>query len=364
MIPVLFALLAGIGAWMAWRRNPFYSTRLTLWSAAFVLLAIAAMIGVLVAAVNLTIHRSPAVALSTMAAVIVFCTLSLIFIIQAVTTPKGAKLATVLPPSAKLVHIHRQKVYKWAKFFAILLVFLGILAIMIPGNAKFAFFAFGSIALFLALILLPVMYFNARNFDRSLTALMCNPWVHWQFSPEQWNQWSEVQVERTKATPFKFILKRDWRKLAWTFAFVAVGLFIFSPGIWLAKTLYVLGCCGAIFAMVVWSTRLNQRAPEKLRATLLKAAQEVYFGHDGLFCNGVYTTWLSISIYLTSASIDARPPRSLAFCFEKYMSNLYGGNQVIPILHSVLIPPGAESDLARLQQELTARCPKARIVLS
>jgi hypothetical protein len=364
MFPVLFALVSAVGAWIAWRRNPLYSTQSTLRSAAFVLLAIAAMIGILVAAVNLTIHRSPAVALSTLGAVIVFCTLSLIFIIQAVTTPQEAKLATVLPPSAKLVHIHRHKVYKWAKFFAILLVFLVILAIVIPGNARYAALAFGSIALLLAIILLPVMYFNTRNFDRSLTVLMCNPWVHWQYPPKQWKQWTEVQVERTKAMPPKFILRRDWRRLAWTFAFIAVGVFIFSPGSWLEKVLYAFCCCGVILAIVVWSTRDSQRAPEKLRATLLKVTPEVYFGHDGVFCNGAYTTWLGLSVYLTSASIDQRPPRSLAFRFEKYVPNPYGGNQAIPIDQSVLVPAGAEGDIARLHQELTARCPKARIVLS
>ena len=212
MFQVLFALISAVGAWVAWRRNPLYSTRSSLRSALFVLLAVAAVIGIIVVAVNLTIHRSPTVVFSTMAAVIVFGTLSLIFIIQAVATPQAGKLTTAVPPSAKLVHIHRQEIYPWAKFFACLLVFLGILAIMIPGNAKYAVLAFGGIAVLLAAILLPVMYVTARNFDRSLTALMCNPWVHWQYPPEQWKKWTEVQVERTKAMPPKFILRRDWHE--------------------------------------------------------------------------------------------------------------------------------------------------------
>ena len=89
-------------------------------------------IGIIVTAVNLTINRSPAVVGATMAAVIVFSALSMIFIIQAVSTPSAEKLTTVLPPSAKLVHIHRKKFYKLAKFFAILLAIFGILAIVIP----------------------------------------------------------------------------------------------------------------------------------------------------------------------------------------------------------------------------------------
>jgi hypothetical protein len=85
---------------------------------------------------------------------------------------------------------------------------------------------------------------------------------------------------------------------------------------------------------------------------------------DGLFCFGVYTTWLRVSVYLTSASLDQNPPRRLCFRFEKYVLNPYGPNQILPICPGVLIPLGCESDVAHLHQELTARCPKARIALS
>jgi hypothetical protein len=84
---------------------------------------------------------------------------------------REAKLATALPPSARLVHVHRQKVYKWAKVFAITVVILGILAIALPGNGPYAIYAVGSIVLLLGLVLLPVGYFNALQFDRSLVHL-------------------------------------------------------------------------------------------------------------------------------------------------------------------------------------------------
>jgi hypothetical protein len=363
MIPALFAILSVIGAWTAWRHNPLYSARSTVRSAAVVLLAIAAMVGIIIAAVNLTINRSPTVMGGTMAAVIIFSALSMIFIIQAVSTPPAGKLTTVLPPSAKLVHVHRKKFYKLAKFFAILLACLSALAIAIPGDARYAPLAIGGIALLLAVVLLPVMYVTTRNFDRSLTALELDPWVHWQFTPAQWKQWIDAQVERTKTTPPAFILKRDWRKLAGTFAVIAVGVFVMSPGSQLEKALYILLCCGLLFALVELSVRDSRHAPEKLKTALLKAAAEVYFGHDGVFCDGVYTNWLTLNIYLTSATIDPREPRSLLFRFEKAVPAAYGGNPIMHIQQSVLIPPGAESDIARLQQELTARCPKAQIVL-
>jgi hypothetical protein len=96
-------------------------------------------------------------------------------IIQSVSTPKEAKLATALPPSAPLAHVHRQKVYKWAKAFAITVVILEMFAVALPGNGRYVIYAVGSIVLLLGLVLLAVGYFNALKFDRSLTLLMCNP---------------------------------------------------------------------------------------------------------------------------------------------------------------------------------------------
>jgi hypothetical protein len=221
------ALLSVIGAWHAWRRNPAYSNRSTLRLVGVTALCITA--------------------------------LGMIFIIQYASTPKSARLTTALPPSAKLVHVHRQKVYKLAKFFAILLAFFAVLAILIPGAAKGAVLAVGAIALLLALVLLPVMYVTNRNFDRSLTALECSPWVHWQYSPAQWQQWTDARVERLKAMPPTVVLKRDWRKLAVPFAAIAVGVLAFGPGSVPARALYVLGSCGAILCRKPAHPHLSKR---------------------------------------------------------------------------------------------------------
>jgi hypothetical protein len=372
MIPVLFAIIAGVGAWTAWRRNPLYSTRSALRSAVFVLLAIAAVIGVIVGVVNLTINRSPAVAGIAIGTVVLLGTLSLIFIIQSVTTPKEAKLATGLPPSAKVVSLHRQKVYKWAKLSAMVLAIVGILGIAIPGDGKIIVLVPGGMALFVALITLPTAYFKARGLDRGLTAVLCNPWVHWQYTPEQWKQWADTQGERTKANLPQITRQRRMLTqvlMATVIAVIVLGVLIFYPGSsLLLRILSALSLGGGTYAFCVWKTRYDQSAPERVRSNLLKATPEAYVGRDGLFCDGAFTTWLSMSIYVTSAAIDVRPPRSLVFRFMKYVgTNPYGVNASsgsIPVERKVLIPPGADSDIARLQQELTARCPKARIGLS
>jgi hypothetical protein len=82
-----------------------------------------------------------------------------------------------------------------------------------------------------------------------------------------------------------------------------------------------------------------------------------------MYCDGEYTVWLGSDVYLLSAVIDQRRPRSLKFQFEKVIFNPYNANQRFTIWHSVLIPEGAEEDLKRLQRELGARCAAAKIAL-
>jgi hypothetical protein len=188
--------------------------------------------------------------------------------------------------------------------------------------------------------------------------------VHWQYSPAQWQQWTDVRVERMKATPPTFVVTRDWRKLAVPLAVIAVGVFVFGPGSAPVRVLYVLGSCGAILALVMLSVRSDRHSPDKLRAVLRGAAPEVYFGHDGVYCDSVFTTWLTLDNYLKAASIDERAPHSLLFRFEKVVVNPYTGNQFGPICQSVLIPEGAEADLARLRHELSTRFPALPIALA
>jgi hypothetical protein len=365
MLMACIALLSAGGAWMTWRRNPLYETRSAFKSLVIVLLSIAGVVAVIMGAVNFSMGKSPVVFGVTMAAVILFGAFSLIFVIQTVTVPKEAKLETALPPSAILVHVHRQKVYKWIKFLSILIVSLGILGFLLPGKFSFAAFGIAVFTFFIALIMMPIYYVTSRNFDRSLTALQLNPWVHWRYSEEQWKQWIEIRVQRAQSSPPpKFIFKRDWRKLVMPFGIIAGGVLIFGPGALLYRTLYVAGVCGLILGLVLLASRDSRHIPERLRKTLQKSPKQAYFGHDGVFCDGVFTTWLSMNVYLMSAAIDQREPRSLLFVFEKVVPNPYTGNQLIPIEQRVLIPHGAEDDVVRLRRELAARCSKARISLT
>jgi len=358
----IFAIILLIGAWTAWRRSPTYSVRSTLHAAVVILLAVAGVVALIIATVHFTMNRSPVVAGSIMAIVIVFGSLSMIFFIQAATVPKESKPAA-LPHDTKLVNVNRLQVYKWLKVFAVL-VAVFTLGGLLPGAAQIVSLTLGGFTLFVAVILLPVLYFNTRGLDQSLTAIELDPWVHWHYTQEQWQQWSDVQTDRLRATPPTFLLARDWKRFVFPFTIIIGGVAIFSPGSWLFKGAYLALVCGVILVITVSSGRGGASHADKLNARLVAAAPEAYFGRDGVFSDGVFTPWLNISIYLVSATIDERQPRSLLFNFEKVVPNPYGPTQVLPIHQSVLIPAGSEGDLARLQSELAARCPKARITLA
>lgn len=360
---VLFALLTVAGAWVAWRRNPLYSTWSTLRAVGVVGLAVAAVITVIVAAINLTIHKSAPVALGTMLAVVIFATLALIFLIQTMSTPR----VPAVPTSVKLVNTHRQKTYRWWKRFGIMVPVVGILVVVIPGNAKYVVGAMGGIAIFLGIILLPTQYIVARELDHSLTALQFDPWIHWQYPTAQWKEWTDVQIERMKAVPPAFIWRRDWRKVAWAFGLISAGVFLFAPLSWQGKAIYVVCIFAILFGLFALSKLGSGKAAEKRRSYLLNVTPEVYFGQDGMFCDGAYTAWLSMNNYLLAASVDERQPRSLVFRFEKVVRGAYTAIQVVQVEQCVLIPNNlaieTKNDIARLQQKLSARCLKARIAL-
>jgi hypothetical protein len=363
-VGIVFALMAIAGSWVAWRHNPLYSTRSTLRMLVALVLLIAAALFVIVEAINLTSGRSEGVQLGVMFVVVAVLSLAMIFSIQAVTVPKTARLTNTLPPSAKVLTVFRQSFYKWTKGFLVFMAACAVLCLVLPGAAKFMVLALAGVTLLIGLVLLPVLYVMDRRFDRSLTAIELDPWVHWQYSPAQWQEWGSVQADRAKALPTTLSWKQHWVLFVVVGAAIIGSTFMFAPGSLVERSLYAIFCCAAVAALLEFGAWEARRAPETLRAKLSKLTPEAYFGHDGLYCNGSFVTWTDMSVYLTSASIDSRQPRSLLFCFDKIVFNPYGPTQTIRINQSVLIPADGDRDIARLQKELTQRCPAARIALA
>jgi hypothetical protein len=359
---LVFALMSVAGAWTAWHHDPRHVGQSGLRVLGAIVLLIAAAAFAIFTTVNYMQGLSEALQMVLLGVVVVALTFGMIFSVKAVATPKSARLATTLPPSAKVLTLHRDHLYGWGKFVVGFFAVCGA-GLLIPGDVKYAFLAAGGIALMLAVILLPLLYINARKMDRALTGLELNSWVHWQYSAAQWKGWSVIQAQRLKDLP-EFCLQHSWRKLIEPFVLIAGGVMLFSPLSWQANLLYVVVSCGAILGMLELSVWAAHRAPEKLKAKLQEVTPEVFMGQDGLFCNGRFLTWLGEDYYLTAASMDPRLPHSLLFRFEKMVPNPYGAPQTVVINQSVLIPAGGDGDIAGLQGKLVTRCPSARISLA
>ena len=262
--------------------------------------------------------------------------------------------------------MHRRALIPWVKASAVFCAVCAVLALF-PGSIRYIVGALCLVFGLLACVMLPVGYVTARRMDRAVTAMELNPWLHWQYSLEAWTAWSSTLVERLKADPAAFAFRRDWQKLAYLCGFMllascAIGYANGALLVWLG---WALGCCGMLLALIEVAVADARRAPRRLSMRLSKAPREAYFGQAGLICNDQFFRWLEQDMYLTSASIDAGPPRSILFCFDRILPNGYGSAGPIHIKQSVLIPATAEpSDLARLQVALSARCPTATVALA
>jgi hypothetical protein len=123
---------------------------------------------------------------------------------------------------------------------------------------------------------------------------------------------------------------------------------------------YVVGIGGLLFGIAAWSMRSEKNNGARTDAKLKAAAPEVYFGEEGLFADGVFLPWVSAGVYLVTAAPGQGEPAHLDFKFMKIEA---GSNSAI-VTQAVLLPAGADADVARLQQELTAKCSTAVVNLA
>jgi hypothetical protein len=196
-----------------------------------------------------------------------------------------------------------------------------------------------------------------------LTSVERDPWIHWRYTPEQWKAWGDAEITRLAAMPASWVWQRDWKRFATSFAGVAIVVFALNsftvPWQWNAGAVTFAGL--VMFGCIEWSRHYGRTAPYRLRRVLSSAAPEAFFGDAGMFADGVFVEWQTIGSYLIDAALDERVPRGLAFLFEKYTVGSSGGT--IEERRNVLLPPGAEADVALLQMKLSALCPKAEVAL-
>jgi hypothetical protein len=363
MYGAILVLISCMGAWTAWRRHPLYSRGSTFRMLAETLLLMLAAACAIYATVRLTEHKSFTVQMIALATVIVLSTLALIFSITAVTTPKSAKLDTTLPPNVPLLNMYRRRVLH---FLNASLVFFALTAAacILPGAVRYIAASLLAMGLLLGSIMLPTAYVMARRFDRAATALTLHPWLHWHYSPQEWQAWKATSVSRFAAQPAAFVFKRDWRRFLGVSAGILAGVLLLTPGSWAERVSWAAACIALVAAFVELAAWDARRAPQKLRMRLERCTPDAYFGGDGMICDGLFFTWLGVDVYLTSASIDDRSPRSLLLLFEKIVPNPYGSPNIIQLHQGVLIPGNSgPGDVALLRSQLAKVCPGAKLAL-
>jgi hypothetical protein len=359
MFLAIFVLLMVAGSWTAWRRNPMYSTRSTVRGIIAYLLMVAALIGGLVGVIELTSKRSPEVAMTALFSFIAVATVAMIWGIMKLSTPK----VPAIPSSVETVHFYRRKIRVWVKRLGWSLLVLGVLALVLPGEAKVAVGVIAGMLLFLGLVMLFAGYFAAFNQDRALTALKYKSWVHWTYSSAQWEAWIEGQVARVQAVPPTLVLRKIWLKLSVVCIAIGIGIFLLCPGSVLFKSLYTVAIWGLLSGMMALGKKGESGAGDRLRTKMRLAGPEVFFGDEGVFCDGVMMPWVSTADWLQDAVVDESAPRNLILRFEKIAPANAGAPQASVVVQRVLLPEDAATDLVTLQRELTAKCTKARVAI-
>jgi hypothetical protein len=351
-----FCLLAVVSGWIAWRNNPMFSARSTLRFILAVGLMLAVVIGAMIQAARFTDHHSQTAAFSMMGAVVLLGTIAMIWVIVLVSTPKSASL----PASVNMLYPNRRKVSMWAKRMGWVVLVWAMLMVVLPETPRIILGSIGGLFVFLGIVLWFTAYLNARQMDRGLSAIEAQPWVHWTYSADEWKQWTDVEVARTSTTS-TLQWRRDGHKLAWPILVIAVGVMIFSPGSLLFRGVYVGGISLLLVLLAILGQKSDKRAPRRVFSTLTKAEPEAYFGQEGVFANGEFTPWLTGGIYLLGAWMDEHKPRSLVMQFSKTASN-----QTTTVDLSLPLPSGERvaGDLAKLQRELSERCPTATVRLT
>jgi len=353
----IFSLFLAVGAWGAWRSNPMYSTGLTLRLFAAIVLGIGGLIAATLGVVELTEHSSPGVMAGALGAVVLLGCLAMIWLLLQVGFPKTAPL----PRSVTLVRTNRSKVGPWLPRFVWTMLGFAILALVLPGDAKLIAYIVGGLVGFIGIALLFTVYVLALHLDRALTSVERDPWVHWRYTPEEWQAWSTVEVARIESTTPHWQWSKDWKALALTLGAVTVPFAVnFNAADWHGLAAMTAGVWLLVIAMVALADRYGRTAPYRLRRLLATSPPETYAGAGGLYADGIFTEWQNVGNYLLTATIDESSPRSITFVFERSVS----GGATIEVRRNALVPAGVDADISKLQAALSAAFPKARIALA
>lgn len=263
-----------------------------------------------------------------------------------------------VPPGVRLSDSHRRRLFPWIRRSGVLLAAIGAFALVVPSSWMFFPLTLGGMVLLLASSVLYPLYLQARRFDRGMTALLARPWVHWEYTAEQWYSWAAIQYawERSRTQVFRW--KRDWAQLIFPILTMGGATWMLGSGGSGEKARIFMGCVAVLLVtagLTIWTSRAGERRYRRM----LAARPEAFFGGDGLYCSGEYHPWSFSGNCLIEAAALHDPPRRLILTFGFPKRN---GTARVAML--IPIPEGGESDLDALEQQLRARCPGAAVHLS
>jgi hypothetical protein len=192
---------------------------------------------------------------------------------------------------------------------------------------------------------------------------MLRPWVHWHYTPAEWQRFCEAHVRTLAADALASSYRQHWKQLAAIGLVGAVYAWFCIPLSGLGRVFCAAGFCLAIVLFCELGIRHTRKAPERLAARLREATPDAYFGRDGLVCGSEFYSWLDRNWYLTSAAFEPGEVPSVVFCFEK-ITPAGGAPRITQVRRLVPIPANAAADLPILQARLAERCPRARVRLA
>ena len=317
------------------------------------LLIVAVVAATTYAIVNGAVSRSPVAQgiVGFVALLVLACTSSILIV--RITDRHVAQL----PPSARLVSFNRHKIYRWIWRLTVFLLINTAACLVLPSDWKWLPAALGGFVLFLCGPMLSIAFMMARRNDRGMSAVIANPWAHWQYTPESWARWAENQRawEEAQEGPW------SW-KGASLFVLFCIGLFALGAlftGASLRENVIIVGGLSASFIFLAllayWFKNTNF---DRRYRRLLAAQPETWFGDEGLFSNGAYTPWILSGRYLLKATAALDPPPRVTLIFQSF-----NGSSSTQITQRVLIPDGHIPDLPMLQQKLKVHCPTASVHL-
>jgi hypothetical protein len=351
---LIFCFLTIAGAFSAWRKSPLYSVKTTLKLAGGFLLIVAVVAGATYAIVNDSLTQSPVAEgiVGFVALMALACGASILLV--RITDAHVA----ALPPSARLVSFNRHKVYRWIWRLVMFLLINAVAALVLPSSWKWLPVGLGGFVLFLCGPMLSIALMMARRNDRGMSAVIANPWAHWQYTPEKWALWAANQREWEKAQEGPW----SWKGVS-GFVLLCVGLFalgaLFTGAGLRENEIIVGGLTGFLILLVLvayWFKRTNF---DRRYRQLIAAAPEAWFGDEGFFCNGTYMPWILSGRYLLKATAQMDQPARLMLIFESF-----NGSSSTQITQRIPIPDGHITDLPMLEQKLNAHCPTASVHLS